>query len=81
MLFPPRLSSEHHAHLGRHVPQRAQEPRAPVPAPPGRPDADPRHLEPHAQPLPVPGDGPRQREAGLDGGLLGAPHHDGPAHP
>lgn len=82
--FSPTLSSqptEHHAAVGRHVPERAQEPSPTVPTKAGGADADARFLEPNAQPLPTGGHSACWRAAGLGCAVPGASDDDGLAHP
>lgn len=73
--------SEHHAHLGSHVPQWAHEPSPSVPSQAGCTDADPGYLESYAQSLPQPRGGKSEWAVGLDAGVYWTSHHDGSAHP
>ena len=75
------VSPEHHAAVGRHVYERAQEPHPTVPAAARDADADARVVEPHAQPLPAGGHAACGRAAGLGCAVPGAADHDGDAHP
>lgn len=75
------MPPEHHAAVGRHVPERAQEPGPTVPAAARGADADAYLVEPHAQPLPAGGDAASWRATGLGRAVPGAADHDGPAHP
>lgn len=73
--------TEHHAAVGRHVPERAQEPSPAVPTKAGGADADAGLLEPNAQPLPSRGHAACWRAAGLGCAVPGAIDDDGLTHP
>lgn len=72
---------EHHATVGCHVPERAQESGPAVPATARGADADAYLMEPNAQPLPAGGDTASWRATGLGCAVPGAADHDGSAHP
>lgn len=78
---PCPVPPEHHATVGRHVSERAQEPSSTVPPAARGADADAYLLESHAQPLPAGGDTASRRAAGLGRAVPGAADHDGTAHP